>query len=257
VRRREQEMLRSLGKKVVRMGRATVFVVGLSVILVMVFGVATTALAGNGPGDFFHLGQKNTVNRLSQLVGTTAGAMLRVDNDGSGTALDLRVGQGTDPSAKTVAPMKVDSQAKVTNLNADQLDGIDSSGFVQGNGGAMHGTVALSPGFGGVVLLHDTQSPHIDVFYSCPGTLSNNGGVWVTNHGGETLDVFSDNGSLDPTYTQISQGQIHAQPTLASGEHITFQVQGVGGIGTIEVFSVHRNSDNKCHVQVQGLFTYT
>ena len=32
-----------------------------------------------------------------------------------------------DPAAKTVAPMKVDSQAKVANLNADKLDNKDST----------------------------------------------------------------------------------------------------------------------------------
>ena len=95
------------------MGRATVFLVGLSVILALVFGIATTAVA------VFNLGQKYTVNRLSQLVGTTAGAMLKVDNNGAGTALDLKVGMGTDPTTKTAPPMKVDSQAEVANLNAE------------------------------------------------------------------------------------------------------------------------------------------
>ena len=86
-------------------GRATVFLVGLSVILALVFGIATTAVAGDGPGAVFNLGQKYTVNRLSQLVGTTA--------------LDLKVGKGTDPTTKTAPPMKVDSQAEVANLNAE------------------------------------------------------------------------------------------------------------------------------------------
>jgi hypothetical protein len=124
-------MLRSLGKKAMRVGRATVFLVGLSVILAMVFGVASTALAGNGVGAVFNLGQKNTVNRLSQLVGApTAGAMLRVDNDGTGTALDLKVGSPTvNPADKATPPMTVDSQAVVINLNADELDGQDSTAF--------------------------------------------------------------------------------------------------------------------------------
>ena len=126
----EREMLRSLGKKAMRVGRATVFLVGLSVILAMVFGVASTALAGNGVGAVFNLGQKNTVNRLSQLVGPTAGPMFRVDNDGTGTALDLKVGSPTaNPATKATPPMTVDSQGRVTNLNADLLDGQDSTAF--------------------------------------------------------------------------------------------------------------------------------
>ncbi len=55
--------------------------------------------------------------------------MLRVDNSSTGrgaTALDLRVEAGKPP-------MKVNSAAKVANLNADKLDGRDSSTFLPGN----------------------------------------------------------------------------------------------------------------------------
>ncbi len=142
-------MIRSVVGKVMWVGRATVFLVGLAVVLALMFGVATAALAGNGPGDVFNLGQKNTVNRLSQLVGSTTSAMLRVDNDGTGTALDLRVGSATaDPASKTTPPMTVDSQARVANLhaafaddastssytnNADKLDGKNSTDFAAAN----------------------------------------------------------------------------------------------------------------------------
>ncbi|HET7271342.1 MAG TPA: Ig-like domain-containing protein [Rubrobacter sp.] len=40
--------------------------------------------------------------------------------------MDLRLG---DPATKTVAPMRVDSQEVVTNLNADKLDGKSETGF--------------------------------------------------------------------------------------------------------------------------------
>jgi hypothetical protein len=129
-------MLRSAVGKVMWVGRATVFLVGLAVILALVFGVAATALAGTGVGATFNLGRTNTVDAISKLVGSTATSMLMVDNNGTGTALDLRVGQGTDPTIKTVAPMKVDSQARVTNLNADELDGNDSTAFLQSNASA-------------------------------------------------------------------------------------------------------------------------
>jgi len=48
--------------------------------------------------------------------------VLRVDDDGS--ALDLRMGDpAAVPAKKTVAPMKVDSQEKVLNLDSDGFDG--------------------------------------------------------------------------------------------------------------------------------------
>src|SRR5215207_3697003 len=119
-------MIRSAASKVIWVGRATVFLVGLAVILAVVFGVATAALAGTGVGATFNLGKINTVNRLSQLVGSTDNAMLRVDNNNAGTnatALNLQVEPGH-------TPMKVNSSTKVANLNAEAVDGKDSSQFV-------------------------------------------------------------------------------------------------------------------------------
>ena len=116
-------MIRSAARKVMWVGRATVFLVGLAVIAAVVLGLAAAALAGTGVGGTFNLGRLNTVNQISRLVGSTDEPMLRVDNDSAGTnatALDLRV----EPRH---APMKVDSSTKVDNLNADRVDGRDSS----------------------------------------------------------------------------------------------------------------------------------
>ena len=52
-------------------------------------------------------------------------------------------------------------------------------------------------------------------------------------------NVFSDAGSANPVY---QQGLVLDTPALASGDHITLQVQQAAGIATIEVFSVHRTS---------------
>jgi hypothetical protein len=82
--------------------------------------VTTTALAGSGVGGVFNLGQANTVDAKSSLTGTTVDAQLLVQNTGTGTALNLMVGAG-------VTPFKVNSTTKVASLNADQLDGLDSS----------------------------------------------------------------------------------------------------------------------------------
>lgn len=119
-------MLRSAVGKVAWVGRATVFLVGLSVILALLLSVTSAALAGTGVGDTFNLGKKNTVNRLSQLVGSTNNALLRIDNNNAGsnaTALNLQV----EPNH---APMKVNSSTQVSNLNADLVDGRSASTFV-------------------------------------------------------------------------------------------------------------------------------
>jgi hypothetical protein len=120
-------MLRSGVGKVMWVGKATVFLVGLAVILALVLSVTSAALAGTGVGATFNLGKKNTVNRLSQLVGSTDNALLRIDNNNNAgtnaTALDLQVEPG-------LTPMKVNSSTQVSNLNADLVDGRSASSFV-------------------------------------------------------------------------------------------------------------------------------
>ena len=102
-------MLRRAAGKVMWVGRATVFVVGLAVIVALLFGAATTALGANG--DFFELGRSNFASAVSVL-----------DKSGAGPALRLKVGRGT--------PLAVNSSSKVDNLNADRVDGKDSSSLM-------------------------------------------------------------------------------------------------------------------------------
>lgn len=104
-------MLRSAASKVMWVGRATIFLVGLAVILALLFGVVSTALAHGGDKGFFHLGHRNVSGAVSTLV-----------KKGAGPALNLQVGSGP--------PLKVNSSKKVTNLNADKLDGKHASALV-------------------------------------------------------------------------------------------------------------------------------
>jgi hypothetical protein len=121
---------RTIGKLfsgVLRLARGTSLLLGLAVMLALSTGVASSALAGTGVGGVFNLGQANTVNTISRLVGSVDNAMLRVTNSNAGasaTALDLRV-------TANKPPMTVNSETNVANLNADQLDGNDSTSFMQ------------------------------------------------------------------------------------------------------------------------------
>ena len=125
-------MIRSAASKVMWVGRATVFLVGLAVILALLFGVASTALGKNGQALILGKGD-NVATKVTGLIGKVAtGSALVVKNPSGGSALELRVGDpAAAPSTKTTAPMKVDSEAKVANLNADELDGEDSEAFQQ------------------------------------------------------------------------------------------------------------------------------
>jgi hypothetical protein len=88
-------------------------------MLAFTVGLTSTALAGTDVGARFDLGKTNAVNQVSKLIGTVAGPSLTIDNNsanGAATALNLQV-------ETSKAPMKVNSGAKVANLNADKVDG--------------------------------------------------------------------------------------------------------------------------------------
>lgn len=100
----------------------------LAVVAAVTLTSASVALAGSGVNGVFNLGVTNTVNAITTLVSGAAGVgpagpMLRIDNNSTNaaaTALELLVEPGK-------APMKTNSGTKVTNLNADRLDGQDST----------------------------------------------------------------------------------------------------------------------------------
>jgi hypothetical protein len=85
--------------------------------------ISASALAGTGIGGVFNLGKTNTVNAQTTLTGKVKGQSLQLTNRGSGPALGITVRAGT-------APLVVSAKAgKAINLNADKLDGHDSSFF--------------------------------------------------------------------------------------------------------------------------------
>jgi hypothetical protein len=144
-------MLGSIARKVAWMARTTTTVVGLAIILALVLGVASTALAGTGVGATFNLGKINTVDAVSKLVGNVAGPTLKVDNnsaEGSATALDLQVEPGK-------APMKVNSDGRVANLNADKLDGKEASAFMHARTYRVDRPIAVDEQFS-IAVLCDT-----------------------------------------------------------------------------------------------------
>jgi hypothetical protein len=97
---------------------AVVAALGLATLVVV-----PSVMGGTGIGAIFNLGKTNKVNAPTTLTGSSRSPMLKLTNSGTGVALQLT-------TRTTVAPMKVNSSVKVANLNADKLDGIDSTGFM-------------------------------------------------------------------------------------------------------------------------------
>ena len=264
---------------------AALLVVSLVLFLIGVAGIADAATGGN-----FILGQPNTADAQTELTANIAGPALRVTNNGTdpaATGLVVNVASGHSPlrvnSATRVANLNADKvdgldanalQRRVTGGcpagqsiivvnadgtvqcsakagDADLLDGYDSSAFVRGPGQVYKGAVALQPYGQGWFAVLSTSTPNLTVGYNCPANLANNGVVVLRNDSNELVNVFSDNGGTNPEYRQLNaNGDRWDQAAAATGEHITFQVQG-SQVTTIELFSVHRSTD--CHIEVEAV----
>jgi hypothetical protein len=133
--------------------------------------------------------------------------------------------------------------------DSDQLDGIDSSGFVQGSGKAVGQALAENPG--DHIFLGPPLAGFIRLSYACPSTLTNNGTLRVYNDSGGLANVFIDTGGGNPTYQQMAASGTTDLPASASGDSFYIQAQGGPGVETVQVATVHRASD--CHAQAQGL----
>jgi hypothetical protein len=96
-------------------------VVGYIALFIALGGTTYAATGGN-----FILGNPNSASSTTSLSAPVAGKGLQVTNTSTGagaTALGLNVASGH-------SPFTVNSGTKVANLNADKLDGIDSTGFL-------------------------------------------------------------------------------------------------------------------------------
>jgi hypothetical protein len=113
-------MVRSIVSKVMSVGRATVFMVGLAVIVALVFGVASMAFAN---GANFILGVlTNSATATTGLNGDVAGgpALQVVNNNTAAGSKGLQLNVATSKP-----PIQVNATAgKAANLNADKVDGV-------------------------------------------------------------------------------------------------------------------------------------
>ena len=110
-------MLRSAVSKMLWVGWIASALFGLALVVGLLFGAASMAFGANG-GNFI-LGQNNSASLLTRLTGNVNGSAMQIVNTNAGTndsALNLSVQEGE-------APMKVTSDARVPNLNADYVDG--------------------------------------------------------------------------------------------------------------------------------------
>jgi hypothetical protein len=95
-------------------------VVSITALVVALGSAGYSATGGN-----FILGQTNSASTQTKLVAPIAGPALGVDNSNTGAgATGLRI-----VTAATRPPLVVNSSTRVDNLNADKLDGLNSTQF--------------------------------------------------------------------------------------------------------------------------------
>jgi len=186
--------------------------------------ISSVALAGTGVGGVFNLGQTNSVNASTVLTGSTNGKQLQVTNTNTGASaagIGISVASGKPP-------LVVSSSTKVSQLNADLLDGLDSSKLQRRvTGACANGTAISSVLQSGAVICTSAavfpidQSPpsgsqsytdflpsHLALFTIChePSTevvFYNYGSSvaplnWMFSQGGTTSTVNATGASVDP-----------------------------------------------------------
>jgi len=145
-----------------------------------------------------------------------------------------------------------DIGGKVNDSNA--LDGIDSTGFVQGGGAAAGQAVAIQLGTN--LFLGPPLLGVLRFVYACPSNPADNGTLGIYNDSGSPVNFFVDSGGANPTYAQIGTAagsNFFNLGAAAAGDSYHIQAQGALGILTVDAATVNRSGD--CHVQVQGLLT--
>ena len=172
----------------------------LGAVVSSVVVVTTSAFAGTGVGSILNLGKTNEVNASTGLSGTVAGRQLNVVNSSdasgaSGIGISVHAGR---------PPLTVNSATKVTNLNADLLDGLDSSKFQrvvtgQCTSGTAISTIAASGAVGctsaGVIpIYHDMAAGSAGVSDALGGSGLSFVGQCIQNFAGNNIS-FANSGS--------------------------------------------------------------
>ena len=162
-------------------------------------------------------------------------------------------------SGSSYPPFDVNSTKKVTNLNADQVDGIDSSGLIQGKGKVY--TLAVSFPRGSNYMPSPAVVPAFaNIVFECPPTTSSGAYLDVSNLSGGAINVFFMNSNFPSAhYYDVPAGGTYGFSTREAGDITTITIQGqppstgLQTVTTATVSTLVRDFD--CHFQIQALTT--
>src|SRR5215216_771411 len=123
------EAMKATLRRLWRLTRATSFVVGLAVMVALVGGVVSLALAKPPTGGEPPPAGGATAASILKGVTNTATAVTTLINSGTGAALNLVVQSGQPPLTVN------DGAGTATGLSADKVDGKDADAFVSATNG--------------------------------------------------------------------------------------------------------------------------
>lgn len=143
-------------------------------------------------------------------------------------------------------------------VNSDQLDGIDSAGFIRGRGRAFANVQSLAPNSSGSFIDLPSQTFHFGLQYSCPaGDPSTAAGTLiVTNRLNTTLHIFSDTGAASPGHVELGANATLNIPTTNPDDWIDLNIQPRQSFGAVRASIAVLHRTNNCllqaHVQQTG-----
>lgn len=169
----------------------------------------TAVLASSGTAaavSYLVLGAVNSAGATTTLKSGVNGNVLQITNTNSTGGTSARGLGITVPAGR--APLTVNSSAgKATNLNADKLDGIDSTGFARGAGvTVLANRMVLANGDSGIVLLTLPGLGQLEG--SCTLGVSDTRIIW-RNTSSSTIDMWYDLYLTDPSAPDTFQVVVH------------------------------------------------
>jgi hypothetical protein len=230
------------------------------------FGVFGSVLGALFLGGAFALASTtgfvlgSTANAPDALTAVTAqnkdshgglnGAMIQLTNSSTGSAatpLALNVGAGRPP-------LVTNSTTRVPNLNADLLDGVDSTNLLRGPGELLGAKLQVVPGDTGTLIDRSASKPGFQMFASCGDpTVGGSVGISLTNPG--TADVVVDRESG----VAAAPGIAGAGYSIDPSDEITFSL-GLANGHVAEIWVYMYSLDNQpdprydgCYFQATGM----
>jgi hypothetical protein len=192
-------------------------VVGYVALFVALGGTTYAATGGN-----FILGQSNSASSTTALSAGTTGPAFKVTNTSTGTAGSFNVAAGHPP-------LTVNSGTKVTNLNADKLDGLDSTQLVSSSSFRRVGPVLATPQSGESVTVLIATIGHFTFQGSCTRNVGGQDRV-------QTIIVSDVDSSAFGSITHSSAGSAFGEPNMVADQSYRL-ADGLSSAGSTPAFN--------------------